>query len=300
MPVQKPRRIGPVAGESLFDRIKAHTLHSTVWRRYLDALEREHPDLIIEDGGNLLAAEGPGVARLCYGFDNERAFVERFPGMFEKLLPRVRRVLRADSVRLRLAYAPARPVVEPVLRKLWFQPSRDWIEFSLSRSTKVAAPPVPRGVRFRDGGVDDAEELLRIDREAFPDTPIPTGAFRVRLHEESVIVAERRGEIAGFCLYSMYADAGWISVLAVGEEHRGEGLGAALTVRAAKRLFAEGAQVAGLTTDDANGAAIRLYVRLGFRQTHAGRDYVRPTDPRAVEKLQQENRGTLIKFGGWR
>jgi ribosomal protein S18 acetylase RimI-like enzyme len=192
-------------------------------------------------------------------------------------------------------------LIEPVLKQHWFRPTRDWMEFSLAKSTKLPAAPAPRGVRLRDATRDDAPELSHIDREAFPDTPIPLDALRARFDDESAIVAVSGNEIAGFCMYYMPDESqGWISVLAVGDGHRGRGIGAALTVRAAKRLFAQGARTVGLTTDDDNGDAIRLYVRLGFRQTHAGRDYSRPTDPRAIAEMKRAGEGTFIRFGGWR
>jgi mycothiol synthase len=210
-------------------------------------------------------------------------------------------VLRAQYLRFRLAHAPSRPFVEPVLKNLAFRPDRDWLEFSLSRSTKLAAAPVPRDVRFREAIADDLPELARIDREAFPDHPMPAELIERRLDEEWTIVAERGGQIAGFCRHTMAApDAGWISVLAVGAAHRGVGLGAALTTRGAKRLFAEGAREAGLTTDGDNAPAIALYRKLGFRQSASGRDYRRPTDPKAIQKFIQDRRGIHIKFGGWR
>ena len=93
---------------------------------------------------------------------------------------------------------------------------------------------------------------------------------------------------------------GYINVLAVAEQHRGTGIGAALTTRAAKRLFTEGAQAVDLQTDDSNGDAIRLYIRLGFKQTRAGRDYTRPIDAKSIETLKAQKQGTLIRFGGWR
>jgi len=302
MPVRQLRRLGPAVGDSLFDQLESSTLNSLYWRPYVDAVERDHPELIVRDGANILMAEGHGGAKLLYAFENERVMVDRFPAMFEKLLPRLRRVLRSDSVRLRLGYAPARPLIEPMLKQLWFRPSRDWMEFSLPRAAKLPPSPAPRGVHFRDGGVDDVPDLIRIDREAFPDTPILPGTMRARLQEEeSVIVAMSGKEVAGFCTYSMpEPGAAWINVLAVGEAHRGSGIGAALTVRAAKRLFADGAQNIGLTTNDGNGPAIRLYVRLGFKQTRAGRDYSRPTDPREIKAMKIAGEGTLIRFGGWR
>jgi hypothetical protein len=64
MPVQKLRRIAPLVGASLHDRLCAQTLHHADWPRSLDALEREHPELIIVDGDNVLAASGRGSASL--------------------------------------------------------------------------------------------------------------------------------------------------------------------------------------------------------------------------------------------
>jgi ribosomal protein S18 acetylase RimI-like enzyme len=118
---------------------------------------------------------------------------------------------------------------------------------------------------------------------------------------DGVLVATRGKEIAGFCIAGMAAqDAGYIYVLAVDESHRGHGVGAALTTRTCKKLFAKGAERVDLTTDDDNGDAIRLYVRLGFTQSSAGRDYARPVSERAIKQAREQNEGVLIRFGGWR
>lgn len=296
MTVTKPRRIGQITGSSLYDRLEAKLLHDEYWRSSIDAVEREHPELVIEDDGNLLLYDG---YRLAYGFDNQRAFVERFPAMFEKLLPRIRKA-GAEQVRFRLIHAPARPVIEPVLKQLWFTPSRDWIAFDAERGTRFPAAPLPAGYRIRDGHADDFDAVSRIDLESFPNTPIAPDALKKRVGSEPLLIAERRGEVVGFCLHAINdGDYGWINVLAVDQEHRGLGIGAALTVRATKRLFASGCRIVGLTTDDGNPAA-RLYARLGFKQTRAGRDYTRPASGRAIEQIRADKQGTLIRFGGWR
>jgi hypothetical protein len=41
-------------------------------------------------------------------------------------------------------------------------------------------------------------------------------------------------------------------------------------------------------------------VRLGFKQSAAGRDYTRPTDQRVIEQMQKQGEGIVIRFGGWR
>ena len=303
MPINTPRRIGAQVGQSLHDRLAAHLLNNVYWRSGSDATEREYPDLVVEREGNLLSVDPVGGAKLIYGFENQRAFVELFPEMFEELLPRIRTSLGADTVRFRLTYSPARPVVEPVLKRLWFTPSRDWIGFTLDKRAKLLPATVP-GVKFRTATEADVDELIRIDREAFPESPIPRDLMLERIRSDRVeTVLAMAGKEATGCYLIERPESegvGWISIIAVGDAHRGRGIGRALTVRAAKRLFQLGAREAGLSTDESNATAIRLYVSLGFRQDRAGRDYSRPTDPNRIQQIRAEGQGTLIRFGGWR
>ena len=302
MAVRQIRRIAPAAGPALHDRIGAQALHARYFRSDSERTEREHPELVIARGDNILSAVEGGAAKLIYAFESDRAFREHFEPMFEELLPKLRRALRADTVRFRLSHSPSRPVVEPVLKKLWFAPARDWLQFDLEREAgRTLRAARVAGVRFREGSVADAEAIARIDHEAFPDTPMPTPAIRAELADQQALVAMRGGEVIGFCTFAQH-DPGWgyLHTLAVREAERGRGIGRALTARTCKKLFAGGAQRVSLTTDGDNAAAIRLYVGMGFRPGPAGRDYTRPVDPQEVERVRQERRGVLIKFGGWR
>jgi ribosomal-protein-alanine N-acetyltransferase len=301
MPVKPLRRIGAPVNDSLHDRLAAYVLNVTYWRSGSDVTEREHPDLIVERDGNILAVDD-GRQNLIYGFENPRAFVEHFPDMFEELLPRMREQVPSAHVRFRLTYSPARPVVEPVLRRLAFTPERDWLGFTLDRATKLPPATVP-GTKFRAGTLADVNDIVRIDDEAFPDSPIALDEMRRRFSDDryEFILATTGKDVAGFVLIERPEEGtGWISILAVADAHRGRGIGRALTVRGAKRLFTLGAHEAGLSTDSDNANAIRLYVGLGFRQDRAGRDYRRPVSDEAVEQLRREKQGTFIKFGGWR
>lgn len=302
MATTSPRRIGAPVGRSLHARMTAHVMSNTYWESGTDATEREHPELIVERDGNILSVDAVGGAKLIYGFENPRAFVDLFPEMFEELLPKLHNALGSESVRFRLTYSPARPMAEPVLKKLMFTPEREWLGFNLKKNVKLP-PASATGVKFRDATEDDAAELSRIDRESFPNTPILPEAMLDRLRSErvQVIVAVVGGEVVGFALIEAPEEGtGWISVLAVTAAHRGRGIGRALAVRAAKRIFGLGGDEAGLSTDVDNATAIRLYVGLGFKQDRAGRDYSRPTDPKRIEQLRAQGEGTFVRFGNWR
>jgi ribosomal protein S18 acetylase RimI-like enzyme len=301
MPPERPRRLlVPVA--SLYDEISRQALSAAWSRADCDAVEREHPALVIRHQGNVLATVQRDPAGLAYAFRSNSDFIDYFPGMFEQLLPRVRRELGSDTIRFRLEYNPARPVVEPVLKNLYFAPGKPWLGFTLVKKTPLPKLAPLSGVKFRAGGIDDVDALVRIDRAAFPDTPLRASALRERIAAgEQVLVATVKDGVIGCALYSQTAaEGGYLWIVAVLPEHQGRGIGAALTARAAKAMFAAGAAEVRLKTDDDNGTAIRLYMRLGFRQTTAGGDYSRPTDPRAITRIKKLREGTLVRFGDWR
>lgn len=302
MPVRPLRRLDLSATVSLHDRISRESLHYAWSRSEVDDIEREHPNLVIERNGNLLAAFGEGRASLAYAYVSDGAFSDAFPSMLTQLLPKIRRELRADSVRFRLAHGPSRPAVEPVLRKLLFSAEKPWLCFSLSRETALPKLTALKGVQFRDGDVDDVEALIRIDRDAFPDMPLPTPIMRANIERgERVLLATVLGEPVGMALYlETDPGEGYLHTVAVLREHHRKGIGAALTARAAKRLFADGAQRVDLRTDDDNSDAIRLYRSLGFQHVSSGRDYRRPTDEREIARIQKASESTMIRFGGWR
>jgi ribosomal protein S18 acetylase RimI-like enzyme len=302
MAVQPPRRLLVPTALSLYDRLSREALSYAWTRAEVSATEREHPELVIERDGNILTAVRQGVASLAYSFCGDREFIAEFPGMFAALLPRIRTAFGADTVRFRLTHGSSRTAIEPILRNLSFKQERPtWLGFSLAKATLLPKLEAPKGVRFRDGGADDIDEIIRIDREAFPDTPMLASRLRAFATEDQVLIASAGRETAGYAMFSNAGDSGgYMTILAVADEFRGRGVGAALTARVAKRVFAEGATHLDLKTDETNGDAIRLYSRLGFRHVESGRDYERPTDPKVIARLKKQSESTMVRFGGWR
>ena len=302
MPLRQLRRLEAPTGPSFHAHLSREALSYAWARRNVDALPSEHPELIVEHDGNLLAAFGGGdIARLAYSYNSDAEFVDLFPSMLEQLLPCVRKSLGADTVRFRLALASSRSAVEPVLRKLSFTPQRPWLTFSLDkRDAKSAA--VLKGVSFRADTAADVVDVARLDLEAFPDTPMPASAYSQNLDMgDQLLLATVGDELAGYALYSYDgADEGYLSVLAVAEEYRGRGIGRALTMRVAKWAFQQGASHVALRTEEDNAIAIKVYRGLGFKHTGSGNDYDRPVDPRVIAAMKKAGEGTLIRFGGWR
>ncbi len=301
MPVKPLRRLVAPTTNSLFDRLNRESLSCAWDRPAMTELEREHPKLILERNGNVLAAFREGSAALAYSFESDSAFCDDFPRMLEQLLPRLRRSLSADTVRFRLTHNSSRTAVEPVLRSLDFMPEPAWLRFSLDRATGVPAGETPNGIRFRAGTIDDVDEIARIDCEAFPDSPMGATALRRIVQKNELTIALAGKASVGFALHYYDGEGeAYLSILAVDDDHRGDGIGTALTKRVVKWGFAQGADHVALRTEERNSGAIRLYRRLGFVHVGSGQDYQRPTDPRVIAAMREAREGTFIKFGGWR
>lgn len=299
MAIKPLRRLQVDTGASLYDRLSAGVLNYAATRAEIDETEHSHPALVVERQGDLLTAYGVGTASLAYSYGNQSAFTDHFPAMFEVLLPKLRHDLRADTVRFRLTHSPARTVVDPVLRRLSFTPRKPWLGFSLP-AAKLPKLPATKGVTYREGGDGDIDDVIQLDRECFPDSPMPSDLLRRFVARDRLLLAVAGSDVAGMALHALEPDCGYLTILAVAEAYRGQGIGAALTLRVARALFAEGASRIDLKTDEDNAAAIRLYRGLGFAQESAGRDYERPTDPKVIAAMQKASEGTLIRFGGWR
>jgi ribosomal-protein-alanine N-acetyltransferase len=301
MPVRQLRRLEAPTAHS-FHAILSREALSYAWAaRETDAIPATHPELIIERDGNLLTALPGEPSRLAYSYESDAAFVDLFPAMFDQLLPRLRKARGAGTVRFRLALGSSRSAVEPVLRTLSFTPQEPWLTFSLARRN-ATAKIATKGVTFRPGDAADLDAIVRVEREAFPDTPMPASAYRQRIASgEQLLIAIVGGEVAAFALHSYDGvDEGYLSVLAVADEFRGRRIGPALTMRVAKWAFASGADHLALRAEERNGTGIKVYRGLGFKHTGSGTDYERPTDPRVIAAMKKAGEGTLIRFGGWR
>ncbi len=137
---------------------------------------------------------------------------------------------------------------------------------------------------------EDLPELLRVDREAFPDEPYPHFVLRqlLDLHGDQIIVLDDGGTLHGYVLYVTTQDGyrSWVVSLGVTRDQRGRGLGRRLMLEVLRRLRADGVREVRLTVEPANAAAIMLYRSLGFSSEEGVReDYFGPGEDRLVMTL---------------
>ncbi|MET9829358.1 GNAT family N-acetyltransferase [Streptomyces sp. NPDC006385] len=137
----------------------------------------------------------------------------------------------------------------------------------------------------------DLNELLRVDREVFPDDPYPYFVLRqhVDVHGDRILVLDDGECLHGYVLFVTTSDGYvcWVLSLAVSADQRGRGLGKRLMHEVLRQVRRERVHEVRLTVEPTNAAAIMLYRSLGF-STEGGvrRDYLGPGEDRLIMTLR--------------
>jgi ribosomal-protein-alanine N-acetyltransferase len=141
-------------------------------------------------------------------------------------------------------------------------------------------------------GVTEADlpELLRVDREAFPEEPYPVFVLRqlCDIHGDRILVLDDGEGLLGYILFVTTSDGhvSWIMSLAVTPHQQGRGLGRRLMVEALRRLRTEHVHQVRLTVEPTNATAIMLYRSLGFSSDEGVvKDYFGPGEDRLIMTL---------------
>jgi ribosomal protein S18 acetylase RimI-like enzyme len=128
---------------------------------------------------------------------------------------------------------------------------------------------------FRFPEEKDLQALYRLDHEAFKgDEGYPYFFLRqlFDVHRQDFLVLERDGELLGYALAVLATDgerAAWLLALGVHPEHRGQGHGDALLLRAIRHARDSGARRMNLAVRPGNVEAIALYGKHRFHRTVA-------------------------------
>jgi len=88
---------------------------------------------------------------------------------------------------------------------------------------------------------------------------------KVARDADNLLVLEQKGCVVGSVMVGYEGHRGWINYLAVHPEHRHQGLGRLLMVRAEERLGELGCAKVNLQIRNSNEAAIGFYRRLGYK-----------------------------------
>lgn len=115
----------------------------------------------------------------------------------------------------------------------------------------------------------DLGEILRLERESFPDHPygrLDFAYFLLTSREGFLVASAGDGSIAGYAIATWSRGEAWIQSIAVSRGSRRRGVGETL-LRRALEVAAGHAKGAKLFVDVENAAAIALYRKLSFDET---------------------------------
>jgi [ribosomal protein S18]-alanine N-acetyltransferase len=135
----------------------------------------------------------------------------------------------------------------------------------------------------------DFDELYTIEEVCFAPPQRFTRRYMrdlIASSDSATWIAENRGRMAGFAILEWTQQAAgviaYIATIEVLPEWRGRGIGAELLRRLEGSANAERAVAIWLHVDAENADAIRLYERLGYRNTGRAEDYYARNRPAAI------------------
>ena len=136
----------------------------------------------------------------------------------------------------------------------------------------------------RAATIADVEAVMTIERASFPTDAWSESAMRETFQEGDAFVAEEGDDVVGYGAVLAPAGSGDADVLtiAVGESHRGEGIGAALLERMLETASARGATRVFLEVRADNPVAQHLYGSRGFRAVGRRPRYYQPDGVDAI------------------
>jgi ribosomal protein S18 acetylase RimI-like enzyme len=133
----------------------------------------------------------------------------------------------------------------------------------------VEAPVFPAGVRLRAFRPVDLPAVYEVDQQAFDglwlySPPVLAAALR---QAASVTILEAQGRISGYQLSTASALGAHLARLAVLPEVQGQGYGRTLVQHLLHEFGRQGLDRVSVNTQEDNHPGLRLYHRLGFRET---------------------------------
>jgi ribosomal-protein-alanine N-acetyltransferase len=155
----------------------------------------------------------------------------------------------------------------------------------------------PTAVYVEAASLADVDALVALEREG-SSHPWTRQGFENALHgqagERVALLKDTSGRAVGFCVWQEVADEAHVHNVAVSRSHRRQGLGRRLLAACLGLAARRGARRAFLDVRAGNGAALALYVGLGFREVARRRGYyAEPSEDAVVMEMSLKANGIL-------
>jgi ribosomal-protein-alanine N-acetyltransferase len=146
---------------------------------------------------------------------------------------------------------------------------------------------VMRSVEIRKMRSADLPQVMLIELATFT-MPWGESTFRglLRRKDSDLLVAEYKGDVAGYAVFWAVMDQGELGNVAVDESFRGRGIGSKLIKAVLERAYERGVQEVFLEVRKSNVRAQELYKSFGFSEVGRRKNYyLEPLEDALVMKI---------------
>lgn len=144
-----------------------------------------------------------------------------------------------------------------------------------------------KGMTIRKMRSTDLARVMQIELATFT-MPWSESTFRglLRRTDSDLLVAEVRGDVAGYTVFWAVTDQGELGNVAVAEEFRGKGIGRKLVDAVLDMATARGVREIFLEVRKSNAGAQNLYKTFGFYEVGKRKNYyLEPVEDALVMKV---------------
>ena len=145
-----------------------------------------------------------------------------------------------------------------------------------------------RSLEIRKMRSADLPQVMLIEFATFT-MPWSEATFRglLRRKDSDLIVADMKGEIAGYAVFWAVMDQGELGNVAVDDDHRGKGIGSKLIEAIMQRAYERGVKEIFLEVRKSNVRAQDLYKTFGFSEVGRRKNYyLEPLEDALVMKKE--------------
>ncbi len=145
---------------------------------------------------------------------------------------------------------------------------------------------------YREVNPGDLKEIVRIEKESFPDPWNASQLLFEVVHEYTRgFAAEKNGRVVGYIFALLIIDEGHIGNIAVAPEERGKGIGSGLLDHMLNYMETMGIKRVFLEVRKSNTVAKTLYKKRGFRKIGVRKKYYKNGEDAIVMMLDMDDEG---------
>lgn len=160
------------------------------------------------------------------------------------------------------------------------------------------SPAMPMDWTIEPMETSHLAEVMELEKRTYPDSIWPASLFfcEINLNPSGIyFVALKDGKVIGYSGMWLKMRQSHITTVVVDENYRGKGTGMSLVIKLLREAIKHKASHSILEVKKSNEAAIKLYIKLGYKEIGIRKNYYLEDNEDAVVMFLENLKGKSVK-----